>query len=735
LIVVLVSQAATRVLDTAIQDPTEQLIQNLLPQEVRGRVAGMVGGIAKRSGAIVGGLAASALILWPLAFSLTLGAAALAWLLVATLLWLRFSSLAVAELSDAGDSNKFSSEGLALRFSDERGVLELRKRLLSPEAREQDNAIALMRRLAANGSVDAVDGLLAAMQEEPSQGEKLQEALRMELGERSKPSAKAAQRALSMLDEEQADIFPLAIAVLGLCDLGEAEAARLRNACQGQGGLVCELALARIAGESVLEVLRGAGHQPAILHELRYEISRALRGQSADNADDLAERLLRSILRCEGPSLQRAALDSVVRTLKESDDTAILVLLRSRLLELSERWRNSPVAGLREAAMVAMRAGGGQDFRLLALALGDRDDGVRRRAEALLRDAGDQALEALSIASQSGRRRVRLAAVEILADLRPSQAALDALLEQALAEIQRCAEHEHALRSLPASELVRRRLGERIDEGVEAALMTLEARNHKEGIGEVARRLARAASERSRARALEALDTLLPRKISKTILGALEGTLGASLAMDEAVVAELGGRDLLTRDLLVHALGSEGRATFRASIASAASIAAKAVDPMALVERLRGSNDDKLLAEVPSILETIVILSELPLFADLSTVQLEELATVVRWQSVAEGEVLMNQGEDAHCMYVVCSGSLDVLVDGVKRASLGSGEPVGELALFGEDRRTATVQASSECQLGVVTREDIENLVEEVPGIALRLCRAMSRRLAEMNRS
>jgi CRP-like cAMP-binding protein len=45
------------------------------------------------------------------------------------------------------------------------------------------------------------------------------------------------------------------------------------------------------------------------------------------------------------------------------------------------------------------------------------------------------------------------------------------------------------------------------------------------------------------------------------------------------------------------------------------------------------------------------------------------------------------------------------------------------------------VQASSECQLGVVTREDIENLVEEVPGIALRLCRAMSRRLAEMNRS
>lgn len=86
-------------------------------------------------------------------------------------------------------------------------------------------------------------------------------------------------------------------------------------------------------------------------------------------------------------------------------------------------------------------------------------------------------------------------------------------------------------------------------------------------------------------------------------------------------------------------------------------------------------------------------------------------------------------------MYVVRTGLLDVLVDGDKRAQLGAGEPVGELALFGEDRRTATVVAASECQLGVVTREDIENLVEEVPGIALRLCRAMSRRLAEMNRA
>jgi hypothetical protein len=735
LIVVLVAQAATRVFDNAIQDPAEQLIQNLLPQQVRGRVAGLVGGVAKRSGAMVGGLAASLLIVWPTLFSLTLFLSAAGWLLVATLLSRRFSELAVAELSDAGDSSKFSVAPLKLRFSDERGLRQLRKRLLSEELREQANSIALLGRLAQIGNVDAIEELLAALQSDAARPEELRAAIRSGLGNGARPGAAAQVRALRMLESETLEDREVAIAVLGCAELGQEEAEALRLAVEGSESLVSQVAAARLEGSSVLDLFRGAGHGAEVVHELCAEIARAMRGTSPDAAEDLAERLLRSVARHGDPELQAAGLQAVVKTLKGGEESAIFVLLRTRLRELSERWRGSSSARLREAGLVAMRAGGSEDFRLLALALGDRDEAVRKQAEILLREAGDAALEALSIASQSGRRRVRLAAVEILADLRPSQAALDSLLEQELAEIQRCAEHEHALRDLPQSELVRRRLSERIDEGVEAALMTLEARHHKEGIGEVARRLARAASERSRARALEALDTLLPRKISRTILGALEGTLSASLATEEAVHAELAGRDVLTRDLLVHALGSEGRATYRESIASAATAAARAVDPMALVERLAGGNNDKVLSDVPSLLETIVILSELPLFADLSTVQLEELATVVRWESAAEGEVLMHQGEDAHCMYLLRSGSLDVVVDGEKKAELGAGEPVGELALFGEDKRTATVVAASDCQLGVVTREDIENLVEEVPGIALRLCRAMSRRLADMNRA
>ena len=409
------------------------------------------------------------------------------------------------------------------------------------------------------------------------------------------------------------------------------------------------------------------------------------------------------------------------------------MLLRQRLLELAGRWRLHEDSRLREAALVAMRAGGDSDFRPLVSALGDSDDAIRRRAEQLLRDAGDAALAALTIASQSGRRRVRLTAIEILADLRPSQEALDLLLERELQQLEACATHKKALRDLQRGGLVRRRLSERIDEGVQAALMTLEARERNSRIGEVARRLACAASQRSRARALEALDALLSRRMARTILGALEDTISTVLPREEAVQAELAGRDGLTRDLLVQALGSEGRAKYREMISSAATAVAAEADPMSLVRRLVGQEDASLLTEVPSILETIVILSDLPLFADLSTVQLEELASVVQWQSLRDGEVLMEQGEEGHCMYMLQAGTLDVLVDGNACAKLQQGEPVGELALFGDDRRTATVVAMGDCQLGMITREDIERLVEEVPGIALRLCRAMSRRISQMN--
>ncbi len=732
LVLVALAQGATRILDVAIQSPTEQLIQNLLPEELRGRVAGIVGGVAKRSGAIAGGLLASVLIVWPLAFYGALLAAAVGWFIVASVLWRRFPSLAVAELSGAGASrNVETAAGLA----DGRGLARLRMGLLSASEREQASAVLLLRRLGDAGAADVIAQLLQSLDEADDEGvaQRLRVEVRRALGDGLLVSVEAARIAEGILSVEGARDASSAIMVLG-CDASLSAQDLLR--AHAETSISAEVAVARVAGESVLEVLRLAGHGDDVVEELRCEIARARMGLSNENSEELAERLLRSLVRCERPELQLDALDSVVRAMGSPGESAIGLLVSARLAQLAIEWRTQEQPALREAALVAMCAGGAPEYRTLVQALGDTEERVRRRAETLVRAAGDEALEALTVASQSGRAHLRIAAVEILADLRPSTAALEALLERELEEMASASKHAQAMRELARGDLVRRRLQERVEEAVLAALLALEALGGATGLGVVAKRLSRAVSVRSRARALEALDALLPRRIAAEMLGAIEGTLGPRIGVPAAIKAELAGRDRLTRDLLVYALGSEGRAQYRDTITEAAQTAQAAqvsADPLALVQRLVRAEDGRVVADVPNLMETIAVLSKLPLFSDLQAAQLEELAVIVQWRRVSAGETLMEQGDRANSMFFVKSGRLDVVVKGETVATLGVGEPVGELGLFSEDRRSATVVAASDAMLGMVTREDIENLIEDVPGIALRLCRAMSRRLAEAN--
>ncbi len=728
LIVVALAQGATRILDVAFQTPSEQLIQNLLPEELRGRVAGIVGGVAKRSGSIFGGLLASALIVWPLAFHGALLLAALAWLGVAFALWRRFAGLAVAELSGAA---RLEPGDVAAGLSDPRALAQLRQRLGSTDIRERDNALSLLHGMD-SAAVDVVLQLLLVMQDTQDQNlVPLCVAVRRALGAGMPVTRAATQVALSLLGGENSEVSEISVVVLG-CSGSHANV--LPSAGVDDVGL--SIARARLSGQAILEVLIGAGHDEKIMHELRHEISRAMAGASSDPLEDLAERLLRSVARCRDAELQLLALESVVVAMGKPGHSALSVLLASRLRELAEQWRGSGDARLREAFLIAMSAGGKPEMRTLVQALGDRDESVRARANQLAHQAGDAALEALAVASQSGRSRVRIAAVELLADLRPSHETIQALLDRELHEMTTSSRHRTALASMPSAALVRRRLQERVEEAAQAALLALEALGHRVGLDVVARRLARAVSVRSRARALEALDALLPRQLASEMLGALEGSLECEIGGREVIEHELAGGDRLTRDLLVHALGREGRAEYRDSIAGAAQAAGAAADPMALLRRLardsQGPNA-RVAANVPNLMETIAALSELALFSDLQATQLEELASVVQWRNLGDGETLMEQGESASSMFFVCRGSLSVVVQSKTVATLGVGEPVGELGLFSEDRRSATVVATSDSLLGMITREDMENLVEEVPGIALRLCRAMSRRLAEAN--
>lgn len=95
-----------------------------------------------------------------------------------------------------------------------------------------------------------------------------------------------------------------------------------------------------------------------------------------------------------------------------------------------------------------------------------------------------------------------------------------------------------------------------------------------------------------------------------------------------------------------------------------------------------------------------------PIFTPLPEATLEQLARALIRVSVEPEEEIVRQGERGDRFYVVDSGTVDVLVDGVPAATLGSGAHFGEIALLRDLPRTATVRAREPTVLLALGRDD-----------------------------
>jgi Cyclic nucleotide-binding domain len=75
----------------------------------------------------------------------------------------------------------------------------------------------------------------------------------------------------------------------------------------------------------------------------------------------------------------------------------------------------------------------------------------------------------------------------------------------------------------------------------------------------------------------------------------------------------------------------------------------------------------------------------------------------LRRRRLDRGETLVEQGEPGAEMYLLLDGVLDVEIDGEPVAGVGSGAVLGELAVLGDGRRTATLRAARPSRVAVLT--------------------------------
>jgi CRP/FNR family cyclic AMP-dependent transcriptional regulator len=135
---------------------------------------------------------------------------------------------------------------------------------------------------------------------------------------------------------------------------------------------------------------------------------------------------------------------------------------------------------------------------------------------------------------------------------------------------------------------------------------------------------------------------------------------------------------------------------------------------------------------------TARLLARLPLFADLAERDLEQLAQVAVPRTYESGESVFREGDSGDTCYVVREGCVRVTrrhSDGrvITLAELRAGEMFGELAMFGGETRSASVEALEPTRALAILAGDLRRIIVRDPDIAVKMLEALANRLRDAN--
>ena len=135
--------------------------------------------------------------------------------------------------------------------------------------------------------------------------------------------------------------------------------------------------------------------------------------------------------------------------------------------------------------------------------------------------------------------------------------------------------------------------------------------------------------------------------------------------------------------------------------------------------------------------EKVLILESAPMFAGLDSEELAALADIALEKEFAAGEVIFEEGQSAHHLYILVQGKVEVFrrVDSHEYpvATLGEEECFGEMSILEDAPRSASVRALEPTKVLKMDRESFRELIIERPQIAFAIFKILSGRLRHMN--
>ncbi len=103
-----------------------------------------------------------------------------------------------------------------------------------------------------------------------------------------------------------------------------------------------------------------------------------------------------------------------------------------------------------------------------------------------------------------------------------------------------------------------------------------------------------------------------------------------------------------------------------------------------------------------------------------------------------DGELIIRENETGSCMYVIQQGAVEVFQQRDGRTSrlaiLGEGDFFGEMAIFENETRSASVRAHGTVRVITVDKKNFLKRIHEDPTLAYHIIQTMSKRLRQLDR-
>jgi CRP/FNR family transcriptional regulator, cyclic AMP receptor protein len=126
----------------------------------------------------------------------------------------------------------------------------------------------------------------------------------------------------------------------------------------------------------------------------------------------------------------------------------------------------------------------------------------------------------------------------------------------------------------------------------------------------------------------------------------------------------------------------------------------------------------------------IDLIRHVPLFSKLSKKGLEDVAHIADELDLPSGKVMAKEGDRGREFFVLLEGEAEVTKGDRRINTMKDGDFFGEIALVTKMPRTASVTATTDVRVLVITERDFSALLKRAPEVGRGVAEALAERIA-----